>query len=243
MTKNREVRYQAARELRVQTSSDGSRSISGTIFYNVASEDLGGFTEYLAPGVFSDSLAGDILCLRDHDPRLLMGRTKAKTLTLTDSADALRFVCKLPPTSEAESLAASIDRGDLSSTSFGFRTIEDVWTSDGEGNIIRTLLKVELFEVSPCSFPAYPSSSVSVRSCPASLKAKLKRSVRSNENGCDCDCESCLEGRCDACEDDGCEDEDCAENGCPNQDDGDRSKVSKSEIRKMHCRVELARRK
>lgn len=225
----------------MQTSSDGSRTISGTIYYNVGSEDLGGFTEYLAPGVFSDSLAGDVLCLRDHDPKLLMGRTKAKTLTLTDSADALRFSCKLPQTSEAESLAASIERGDLDSTSFGFRTIEDVWTSDGEGNIIRTLLKVELFEVSPCSFPAYPSSSVSVRSCPANLKGKLKRSVR-NDNGCDCGCESCLDGQCDECEDDSCEDPNCED--CPNQQDDDgRSKVSKSETRKMHMRLAIALRR
>ena len=227
----------------MQTSPDGSRTITGAIFYNKPSEDLGGFVEYLAPGVFSDSLAGDILCLRDHDPTLLMGRTKSKTLAFTDDPVALRFQCKLPQTSQADSLAASIERGDLDSTSFGFRTIEDAWASDGEGNIIRTLLKVELFEVSPCSFPAYPSSSISVRSCPAALKVKLKRVKRTNEDGCDCDCSSCVAGDCDQCEDPDCSDEVCAENGCPNQDDEDRSKVSKSDIRKMRMRIDLARRR
>jgi|GEM_PF-6833979 len=238
-----ELRYQVARELRVQTSSDGSRTISGAIFYNVPSDDLGGFKEILAPGVFSDSVNGDVLCLRDHDQSILLGRTKAKTLTLTDAADALRFVCKLPDTTQANDLAESIARKDLDSNSFGFRTLKDDWGTDSEGNVIRTLLKVQLFEISPCSFPAYPSSTVSIRSCPAALRGKLnKRAKRSNSDGCECDCSSCLDDDCENCTDDSCDDEACAENGCPNQDDEDRS-VSKSDIRKMHMRLELARRK
>jgi HK97 family phage prohead protease len=240
MSKTRELRYQAAKELRVQNSPDGSRTISGSLLYNQPSQDLGGFTEILSPGVFAGSLDGDILCLRDHSATLLMGRTKSKTLTLTDDAVGLRFRCTLPNTSQANDLATSIERGDLDGVSFGFRTIEDVWTSDGEGNIIRTLLKVTLFEISPCSFPAYPSSTVSVRSCPPQLRDKLKTTKRSNDNGCDCDCSSCLDDDCGGCEMPDCDDEECE--GCPNQDDEDRS-VSQSEWLRMHMRLELARRK
>jgi HK97 family phage prohead protease len=242
MSKTRELRYQAAKELRVQTSPDGSRTISGSILYNQPSQDLGGFTEILSPGVFNGSLDGDILCLRDHSATLLMGRTKSKTLVLTDDAVGLRFRCTLPDTSQANDLAASIERGDLDGVSFGFRTIEDAWTSDGDGNIIRTLLKVTLFEISPCSFPAYPSSTVSVRSCPPQLRDKLKTTNRSNEDGCDCDCSSCVGDDCEGCTMQDCDDEECAANGCPYQDDEDRS-VSQSEWLKMHMRLELARRK
>jgi HK97 family phage prohead protease len=241
MSKTREVRYQVAKELRVQTDSDGSRTISGAILYNQPSQDLGGFTEILAPGVFADSLRSDVLCLRDHDASILLGRTKAKTLVLADDAVALRFVCKLPDTTQAADLAISIERGDLDGVSFGFRTIDDAWTSDSEGNVIRTLKKATLFEVSPCSFAAYPSSTVSVRSCPSELRQKLKRFEKRNEGDCECSCSSCEDDDCENCTDDSCDDEGCAENGCPNQDD-DRS-VSKSDIHKMHMRVELARRK
>lgn len=239
MSKNRELRYQAAKELRVQTSPDGSRTISGSIFYNQPSQDLGGFTEIVAPGAFADAIAGDILCLRDHDQSILLGRTRSKTLTLADDSTALRFACKLPDTTQASDLAASIERGDLDGVSFGFRTVEDAWTSDGEGNVIRTLLKVVLYEISPCSFAAYPSSTVSVRSCPDALRGKLKRAHRTNANGCDCDCEDCLDGDCESCSNDYCEDESCE--GCPNQDE-ERS-VSSSDMQKMHMRLEIARRK
>lgn len=226
----------------MQTSPDGSRTISGVIFYNQPSSDLGGFTEILAPGVFADSINGDVLCLRDHDQKLLMGRTKSKTLTLTDDSIGLRFRCKLPDTSQASDLATSIERGDLDGVSFGFQTIEDRWVSDSEGNVIRTLLKVNLLEISPCSFPAYPSSTVSVRSCPATLRSKLNRTKRSNEDGCDCDCPGCTDGDCEECSMPDCADAACAENGCPNQDD-ERTLCSKSEVRQMQMRLELARRK
>ncbi|GAA3763640.1 HK97 family phage prohead protease [Terriglobus aquaticus] len=242
MPKTKELRYQPARELRVQTSADGSRTISGTIVYSSLSEDLGGFRELLAPGVFADSMGSDVYCLRQHDPNLVMGRTKSKTLTLTDSPTALRYSCRLPDTEQARSLAAAIDRGDLDATSFGFQTISDDWAVDKDGSVVRTILKADLIEVSPCIFEAYSSSSVSIRSCPDALRGKLKLTKRSNADGCDCDCSACEDGDCDRCSDEECDDVACAANGCPEQDDEDRS-ISRSDRNKMHMRLELARRK
>ena len=239
----REQLYQPARELRVQTSPDGSRVISGyAIRYNEPSSDLGGFTEIVAPGAVTETLKTnpDVLCLRDHDASLLMGRSKSKTLTLTEDAEGLRFSCRLPQTTQAADLATSIDRGDLDGVSFGFTTVEDKWASDGAGNVVRTLLKVILYEISPCSFPAYPSTSV--RSCPPELRGRLKLTKR-NSDGCDCDCYACSENDdCESCSDGSCDDEECAANGCPNQDGEDRS-VGKSERNKMHMRLAVALRK
>src|SRR5215469_3192801 len=94
MNKKKELRYLPARELRVQTSPDGTRTLSGyAIVYNSLSNDLGGFTEIVAPGAVTESLANnpDVLCLRDHDSSILLGRTKSKTLTLTEDSVGLRF--------------------------------------------------------------------------------------------------------------------------------------------------------
>ena len=171
----REQLYLPARELRVQTSPDGSRIISGfAIVYNSPSQDLGGFTEIVAPSAVAESLRNspDVLCLRDHDVSILLGRTTSKTLTLTDEPAGLRFSCRLPDTTQASDLAASIDRGDLSGVSFGFVTEEDKWVADADGNVVRTLLKISLFEISPCSFPAYSASSV--RSCPPELRGRMR---------------------------------------------------------------------
>lgn len=187
----------------MQTSPDGSRTISGyAIVYNSPSQDLGGFIELVAPGAVTDSLRNspDVLCLRDHDVSILLGRTISKTLTLTDDTTGLRFSCRLPDTSQASDLAASIDRGDLSGVSFGFVTEEDKWAAGKDGNVVRTLRKITLFEISPCSFPAYSASSV--RSCPPELRSQLRsrKNDDEDEDDCDCDCDACLAGDHDNCE-------------------------------------------
>ncbi len=226
----REQLYLPARELRVQTSPDGSRIISGiSIVYNTPSQDLGGFTEMVAPGAVTESLRNspDVLCLRDHDVSILLGRTTSKTLTLTDDSTGLRFSCRLPNTTQASDLATSIDRGDLSGVSFGFVTEEDKWAADKDGNVVRTLLKITLLEISPCSFPAY--SARSVRSCPPELRSLL-RSTKNDEDECDCDCAACLNGDHEDCEFD-----------CDGDEDRSTKRLSWSE--RTLLRIEVARRK
>jgi hypothetical protein len=187
MSNAKELRALHAKELRVSQSEDGSRTISGVVTYNTKSSDLGGFTEIIAPNAFAASLAGDILCLRDHDPKLLMGRTKSGTLQLKDTNGGLNFTCKLPKTTTASDLAESIDRRDLDGVSFGFITNEDNWACDDEGNTVRTILDAELIEISPCSFAAYPANSVSVRSCPDGLRSKIENRAKQHTKKVDGD--------------------------------------------------------
>jgi len=233
----RESFYLPGRELRVQTSADGSRSIVGSIPYNSRSAGLR-WIETVAPGAFAGALkaGADCLLLRDHDPSILLGRTLSKTLTLTDSADGLQFRCLLPNTTQAADLLESLSRKDITGVSFGFSVTDDTWADDGAGNLQRTLNAVMLYELSVCSFPAYPDSIVSIRSIPTALRPLL-RSKRSNQDGCDCTCDECsMDDDCESCSMDDCEDPDCADNGCPAQDDDD-------ERSRMQMRVELARRK
>lgn len=205
----REVRTLSTTEFRIATADDGTRTLSGLIPYNVRSLDLGGFTEMIAPSAFAGALkpGADVLCLRDHDVLNLLGRTKSKTLTLTDSSEGLRFTCKLPKTSQATDLAESMNRGDLDANSFGFVTLDDKWLADAAGNVVRTLMAVDLYEISPCSFPAYPTSQISVRSCPVELRSKLKKR---DADACECDCEQCIGGDCGLCSDGDCDDENCS---------------------------------
>jgi HK97 family phage prohead protease len=200
----KELRTLHVKELRVSKADDGSRSISGTVTYNTLSVDLGGFQEIIAPGAFAESLTGDVLCLRDHIPALLMGRTKSGTLKLADTADGLKFDCKLPGTTTASDLAESIDRGDLDGVSFGFICKNDKWAAADGGDVVRTVLAAELMEISPCSFAAYPANSVSVRSCPAEFRSKLKRNDQ-----CQCACLECEDDNCADCSDPNCDDENC----------------------------------
>ncbi len=48
--------------------------------------------------------------------------------------------------------------------SFGFETDKDEWDKSDEKNIVRTLKEVTLHDVSVVTFPAYPQTTVAVRS-------------------------------------------------------------------------------
>jgi hypothetical protein len=58
-----------------------------------------------------------------------------------------------------------IDRGDITQQSFGFTVSQDKWEDVDKDIPKRTILEVrELFDVSPVTFPAYPDTSVALRS-------------------------------------------------------------------------------
>ena len=248
MTHKLERRNIKASEIRVATGADGAQVLSGyAVRFNSPSIDLGGFTEICAPGMFTRTLreSPDVCMLRDHVSSQLLGRTTAGTLTLTQDSQGLAFSVTMPKTAIAEDTVENVRNGNLSSCSFGFNVPSggDKWTTTPDGAALRTLLDVNLAEVSITSFAAYPATSVSIRSAPPEIRSLI---TRSNENGCDCDCFACSEDDdCENCSMEDCEDEECAENGCPAQDEDDeRSKpISQSERHKLHMRLELSRRK
>lgn len=173
-----EIRSGLIREVRVAKADDGSHTVSGyAIVYNSPSVDLGGFVEYVAPGALSRTLTEnpDVLCLRDHKPELLLGRTTVGTLTLEDDHIGLRFTCSLPSTTAANDLAESLQRGDIDACSFMMTVVKDTWSQDSQGNITRTLLDIDLDEVSVVSFPAYPDTSAALRTAPAEIRTALEQ--------------------------------------------------------------------
>ena len=246
MSHKQEQRNIKATEIRIATGADGAQILTGyAVRFNSPSVDLGGWTELCAPGMFTRTLreSPDVLMLRSHDPSQLLGRTTAGTLILTQDSKGLAFSVTLPNTAIAADTVENVRLGNLDACSFGFNVPDggDKWTSTSDGAVVRTLLDVNLSEVSITSFAAYPATSVSLRSCPPSMRGLI---TRSNEDGCDCDCQECLDDDCENCSMDGCTDLECAENGCPEQDDDERSKpLNTSERHRIHMRLELAKRK
>ena len=134
--------------------------------FNRESVDLGGFVERVAPGAFAKSVAsGDIRAFWNHNTDNLLGRTKSGTLTLSEDATGLLFRLPLPDTTAGRDVAALVKRGDISGMSFGFITRLDNWAKVA-GTWLRTLLEVDLIEVSPVVFPAYTATDVTMRAIP-----------------------------------------------------------------------------
>ena len=149
-------------ETRAEETEEGNQIISGhASMYDTRSENLGGFYEYIEAGAFTPELIAksDTRALINHDQNLILGRTTSGTLRLTADEKGLRYEFDVPQTSYGKDLVVSMQRGDITQSSFAFTVADDDWTTDEDGNNIRTIKKIErLYDVSPVTYPAYPEA-------------------------------------------------------------------------------------
>ena len=141
---------------------------------NAWSADLGGFREMITSGAFSECLGDDVRALINHDPNMVMGRTKSGTLRMKEDGDGLAIENDPPDTSYSRDLQVSMKRGDLDQMSFAFSIPEggDSWKRAEDCIWERTITKIKrLFDVSYVTYPAYPDTSCAVRSL-ESVKSK-----------------------------------------------------------------------
>jgi HK97 family phage prohead protease len=135
--------------------------------FDSLSQDLGGvfpFKEKIRAGAFKASIEkDDVRALWNHDANYVLGRNKAGTLELKETSKGLKVRIRPPDTQWARDLTESIKRGDVSQMSFGFICERESWSIDN-GQDVRTLEQVKLFDVSPVTFPAYLDTDVGVRS-------------------------------------------------------------------------------
>lgn len=145
-------------------NDEESRTIGGiAVPYNEWSEDLG-FFERFAPGSLTDTLREtDLRVIFNHNADYVVGRVSAGTARFSDTDQGLKYEADAPNAVWADGLLESIRRGDIRENSFGFMTVEDTW-EERDGRLYRTVLKAELREVGPQTFPAYSQSTVDVRS-------------------------------------------------------------------------------
>lgn len=175
MIDTKEIRKVQVNKLEVRTLEDSeSRVVGGYVNkFNQQSElmtDYWGdeFIEVMSESAFNKTLeTKSQKALWNHNTDLVLGSVAAGTLNLFTDGVGLRCEITLPNTTWGNDAYESIQRGDVDGMSFGFRCVEDMWSKiEYEGREIykRTILEVELFEVSPCVFPAYPDSQINCRS-------------------------------------------------------------------------------
>lgn len=132
----------------------------GAVF-NRLSQNLGGFVEQVDPGAFKRTLGDnpDTRGLINHDPSLLLGRTRSGTLRLSTDSVGLPYEIDAPDTQYARDLIVSMERGDIDQSSFAFFVMPngDEWGQTDQGMPLRTLtaLSIHNGDVSPVTYPAY----------------------------------------------------------------------------------------
>ncbi len=154
-------------EVRAQTTEGNptTHTIEGyALLYNTRT-DMGGYTEIILPGA-CDSIVvnSDCKALLNHDPNIILARSKfgKGTLTLTPDDKGLRF--KFTSPQHRSDVVEMIDRGDLDQCSFRFIIDEEKWeTADGVDE--RQLIKFEeLIDITLATFPSYADTTVALRS-------------------------------------------------------------------------------
>lgn len=178
------------RDIQAMDENGEKRKVTGRpAVYNQLSQDLGGFRERIMPGAFTKTLSeSNYKSLWNHNTDYVLGSRKAGNLTIIEDDQGLHFEVEPPETQWARDFLVSIERGDVDQMSFMFRTVKDRWLEDENGDVIRELLEVQLFEVSPVTFPAYPQTEVGLRELGmdpkqyAKLSAKAKVGQLSDED-------------------------------------------------------------
>lgn len=162
----RDIRQVRSLPTEFKTRKDGDDlSIEGyfAVFDSIY-EIAPGMSESIAPGAFDNTVSGDVRALINHDTTLVLGRTKANTLQLrTDSHGLWGHIDINPNDTDAMNLYSRVQRGDVNQCSFGFDILSEETDFREDGSVHWTIKEVELYEVSPCTFPAYKETNISAR--------------------------------------------------------------------------------
>ncbi len=161
-------------KLEIRGEGDGQKVRGQGVPYERLSEDMGGWREVIRTGAATESLKNnDIAMLWAHDSAQPVSRVGATrhALELEERKSGVWFEQSTEAFTEFQ--LSKIDDGVVEKMSFGF-FIEDFdkdqrWTEGGGKKVaLREILKMNLREISPVVFPAYPSTKVALRSAIAS---------------------------------------------------------------------------
>lgn len=176
----KEIRYLPISQMQIRKNENDETKLSVVgyvVKFNERSQLLyDEFYEKVARGAFSKSLEDNtIKALWDHNTNLVLGSTRSKTLRLKEDDTGLYFELDLPNNEIGKNAYESITRGDVDGVSFGFFVRDDGWEYKKDEDVYeRTLLDIDLREISPTPFPAYENSEVNKRSILLEMNIKTK---------------------------------------------------------------------
>ena len=166
-------------DFEVRSAENGNVIVEG---YAARFEDetvIGGrFAERIARGAFDKADMGNTVALFNHDWNMPLARVD-RGLELEVDDKGLKYRFELGNQSYAKDLAENIRMGNVSTSSFGFTIADDTWERRDDGVNLRTINEVEtLYDVSPTTQGAYPTTEVALRSMEAFLDEEVEEELR-----------------------------------------------------------------
>ena len=156
-------------EVRVEGQADTATLVGCAIAYEVRSKPVLWFQEIISRGAASRALKEqqDIRATINHDPTLILGRTKSGTLKLTEDEKGVHFEIHPPATTYARDLVECVRRKDIDGGSFRFKVPlgGEQWEPAKAGLMeTRRVKDMDLADISIVTYPAYPETHVAMRS-------------------------------------------------------------------------------
>ena len=149
--------------------------------FNDETEIGGQFVERVAPGAFDGADMSNTVALFNHNIDQPLARV-GRGLLLEVDERGLKYRFELGNQSYARDLAENIRMGNVSTSSFGFTVRDDEWERRDDGLNLRTIKEVGLlFDVSPTTQGAYPTTEVGLRSMELALANEEVMSIEQEE--------------------------------------------------------------
>lgn len=169
-------------DFEIRSEKNGNVVVEG---YAARFEDetvIGGkFAERIARGAFDKADMSNTVALFNHDWNMPLARV-GRGLELEVDDKGLKYRFELGNQSYAKDLAENIRMGNVSTSSFGFTIADDEWERRDDGVHMRTINEVEtLFDVSPTTQGAYPTTEVALRSMQSFLDSEVEEELRKLE--------------------------------------------------------------
>lgn len=161
-------------------AEDAGKLVGHAAVFDVETNIADMFGEIVRSGAFSRAIEErqDVRALFNHDESLILGRTRNGTLTLAEDARGLAVEIDPPDTQAGRDVVELIRRGDVSQMSYAFVVTSEKWTERKGGIPLREVMDVDLYDVSPVTYPAETSTEIGLRSA-ESVWADHVRSLES----------------------------------------------------------------
>lgn len=169
LTVAREVRTVDVSDARVEQRSDTAVTFRGhAAVFNVQTQ-IGpakwGFREQIAPGAFAKSITeSDVRFLKNHDPNLILSRSSAGDLRLSEDSVGLVVDADIDTRkSYAKDFALDLELRHITQMSFAFEVVREDREDLPDGTELRTILEARLWDVSAVVYPAYDETDAALR--------------------------------------------------------------------------------
>jgi HK97 family phage prohead protease len=160
----------------VESQNDGKTIAGYAAVFNSPTDICGLWLEVVEPGAFTETLSNgrDVLALYSHELERLLGRQSAGTLRLIQDDKGLAVEIDLPDTSDGRDVGVLVQRGDLKGMSFGFCVTKQEW-DETVTPPKRTIMAVDLYEVTVTADPAYEDTEIGMRSLEEARSARRSK--------------------------------------------------------------------